>query len=267
MEEAKQTRISLRQLKLLAEQMPSRDLDVLRDIEARRYMTSGQICRLRFGSAGTPGSAQRIANRVINRLKGHGLIVPLNRRIGGVRGGSVDNIWAQTPAGFRLLHLDEDNTTRKRVFEPSQRFAEHTLAVTELDVQLRSIQGIAVVEVQFEPDSWRDCGQRSLKPDLYAVTSVGDYEDYWFFEVDLATESPLRVVAKCMQYQEYYYSGVEQRMTGVFPRVVWVVPNSKRRESVWRHMREDRALKEKDLFLIILPDELEHLVRTGGVLL
>ena len=266
MEEARQGRISLRQLELLADQLPSRDLDVLRDIEARRYMTSGQICRLRFGTAGTPGSAQRIANRVLNRLKGHGLIEHLKRRIGGVKGGSGDYIWALTPAGFRLLHLDDDLSIRYG-FEPSQRFAEHTLAVTELDMQLRSIQGIAVVEVQFEPDSWRDCGQRSLKPDLYAITSVGDYEDYWFFEVDLATESPLRVVAKCMQYQEYYHSGVEQRKTGVFPRVVWVVPNSKRRESVWRHMREDRALKEKDLFLIILPDELEHLVRTGGVLL
>ena len=261
--EDKKAHVSFMQLDFLSRELPPRDLDVLLDIEARRYMTSGQVCRLRFGTASTPGSAQRIANRVLNRLKGHGLIVPLQRRIGGVRGGSSEYIWALTPAGYRLLHLEEDDLTRKLNFEPSQRFAEHTLAVTELDMQLRSIQGVSVMEAQFEPDNWRDCGKNRLKPDYYAITSVGEYEDYWFFEIDLATVKPFRVVEKCMQYQEYYYSGVEQHKTGIFPRVVWVAPDKKRQEDLRRYIREGKTIQLKDLFVVITMDELEHLIREG----
>ena len=263
MEEAGQMRVSLRQLEYLAVNMPPRDMDVLRDIEARRYMATGQICRLRFGTAGTPGSARRIANRVTNRLKEHGLLVSLNRRVGGVRGGSGDNIWSLTPAGYKLLHLDEEGLPRKLNFEPSQRFAEHTLAVTELDVQLRGIEGVEVKEVQFEPACWRDYGQNRLKPDYYAFTAVGRFEDHWFFEIDLATEKPQKVTAKCKQYQDYYYSNEELRRIGIFPRVVWVTPDEKRRDTIRRHIREDRALTAKKLFFVIVPGELEHMVRTG----
>ena len=267
MEEERQgtpaTRNPRRQLEFLAAHMPPRDLDVLSDIGIRRYMTSGQICRLRFGTAGTPGSAQRIANRVINRLKGHGLVISLNRRIGGKRGGSGDNIWALTPAGFRLLHLDEENQPRKRNFEPSQRLMEHTLAIVELDIQLRSMEGVAITEAQFEPACWRKYDERRLKPDYYAATAVGRFEDHWFFEIDLATETPYKVVDKCKQYQDYYYSNEELRRIGIFPRVVWVTPDEKRRETIRRHIREDRALTAKKLFFVIVPGELEHMVRTG----
>ena len=263
MDEAKLMRVSLGQLEFLAMHMPPRDLDVLRDLEIRRYMTSRQICRLRFGTASTPGSAQRIANRALNRLRGHGLIVSLNRYVGGVRGGSRDNIWALTPAGYRLLHLGEENLLRKLNFEPSQHFSEHTLAVAELDVQLRGIEGVAVTEVQFEPACWREYRQCRLKPDFFVVTSVGEYEDYWFFEIDLTTERPTRVVAKCVQYQDYFHSGIEQRKTGIFPRVVWVAPDKKRQEDLRRYIREGKAIQLKDLFLVITMDELEHLIREG----
>jgi len=266
MDETKETRSSLRQLEFLAANLPPRDLDILRDIEARRYMTSGQIRRLRFWDASTPGSAQRIANRVTSRLKGHGLIFPLDRRIGGVRGGSGENVWALTPSGFRLLRLDDSNLPRKRGFEPSRRFEEHTLAIAELDVQLRSIAGVTVTQAQFEPACWREYNGRRLKPDYFTVTVSGNYEDFWFFEIDLATESPSQVVAKCEQYQDYYRSGVEQRATGIFPRVVWVTLNSKRRESIERHIRASRTLRQKDLFLVILPNELDPTIRRGAAL-
>ena len=256
------TRSSARKLELLAEQLQPRDRAVLRDIEVRRYVTSGQIRRLWFGGAGKPGTAQRNANRALGRLHERGLITPLKRHIGGVRGGSHENIWSLTPAGYRLLHLEE-GLPRKLNFEPSQRFAEHTLAVTELDVQLRGIESVEVKEVQFEPACWRDYGQNRLKPDYYAFTAVGRFEDHWFFEIDLATEKPQKVTAKCKQYQDYYYSNEELRRIGIFPRVVWVTPDEKRRETIRRHIREDRALTAKKLFFVIVPGELEHMVRTG----
>ena len=135
MNETKAAHVLLGRLEKLAEKLPPRDLNVLRDIEARRYMTTGQIRRLRFTGTGTPTSDKNVTYRTLNRLKGHGLIVPLDKRIGGVRSGSSETVWALSPLGWRILHLDEDGQPRKRVFEPSWRFAKHTLATTEIDVR------------------------------------------------------------------------------------------------------------------------------------
>ena len=109
---------------------------------------------------------------------------------------------------------------------------EHTLAVSELHTQLLGIEGITLTDIQFEPACWRSYHGTALKPDLYAVTTDGKYEDSWFFEIDLATEAPSRVVSKCEQYQEYYRSGVEQSKHGIFPLVVWIVPSAKRRATL-----------------------------------
>ena len=262
MHEIKASRRSLRRLENLAAYMPPRDMDVLRDIEERRYMTSGQVRRLRFGGA----AAQRITNRVLNRLKGHGLIDTIGRRVGGPQGGSGDYAWALTPVGYRLLHLHEDGLPRRRWFEPSRRFEEHTLAVAEVDIRLREVAGVKVKQAQFEPASWREYNGRRLKPDYFAMTCNGDYEDFWFFEVDLGSEIPSKVAAKCVEYQDYYRSGTEQRAAGVFPRVVWVTPDKERRDVIERYIRDSGELRQKDLFLVILPEELEHTVREGAAL-
>lgn len=252
-------RLSLRRLEQLADQLPARDFDILRDLETRRYMTSGQIARKYFSHA-----SQRSANYVIQRLNQHGLINPLARRIGGVKGGSKGFVWSLTTAGYRLLHLDGKTIPRRRSFEPSPRFVEHTLALTELDLQLRGIDGITVTEVQFEPDCWRDHGGSKLKPDLFAITTNGTYEDYWFFELDLDTETAVCILGKCRQYQNYYRTNAEQRKHGVFPLVVWVVPNERRKTSLREHISQSKELHHKNLFKIILPDELETLIRKGA---
>ena len=92
----------------------------------------------------------------------------------------------------------------------------------------------------------------------YAVTLYGEYEDHWFFELDLATESVSRIIRKCGRYLDYYRNGSEQRVNGVFPYVAWIVPNRKRKEAVARRMRKE--LPTTSVFLLITPDELEQLV-------
>lgn len=37
---------------------------------------------------------------------------------------------------------------------------------------------------------------------------AGQYEDRWFIEVDLAAESPSKIVAKCKKYHKYYRAGL-----------------------------------------------------------
>ncbi len=66
-----------------------------------------------------------------------------------------------------------------------------------------------------EPDCWRayqKSGKEiSLRPDLYAETINGKYEDYWFMEMDFATENiQNKIIEKCRRYHEYYQANREQ---------------------------------------------------------
>ncbi len=118
---------------------------------------------------------------------------------GGAKGGSSTIVWYLTEAGERLLRLaDHDKSERRaRVVDPSKRFIRHTLAVAECSMQIREIcarhDGLTLEALELEPACWRPYTHIgkvvSLKPDLYAQNLCGEYEDRWFIEVDLATES------------------------------------------------------------------------------
>jgi len=258
-------RVSRRQLERLAASLGERDRAILQALQDSRFMTSKQISRQHFEpDHANPTAAQRAANRAMHKLQGHGLATTIYRRVGGAKGGSSGFVWALTPTGHRLLGLGSDDQPRKRNFEPSPRFVEHTLAVSELHVQIHGMDGVALTDIQFEPHCWRSYNGNTLKPDLYAVTSDGEYEDLWFFEIDLATEAPSRVVSKCEQYQAYYCSGTEQARHGIFPKVVWIVPSAKRKVALQSHIRQSVNITHKHLFAFVLPDELEALIRKGA---
>jgi len=257
-------RMSRKQLENMAVDFQGRDRAIMEALENCRYMTTGQVADFGFSDHANQGAAQRAANRTMNRLREMGLTSALDRRIGGVRAGSSSLVWGLTNPGSRLLNLDSDTPVRKRHFEPSAQFLNHTLGISGLYTQLLGCAGITVVEVQFEPSCWRNYGSAILKPDLYAVTSDGVYEDYWFIELDLATEAPSRVADKCGQYEAYYNTGAEQNNIGIFPAVVWIVPDEKRRKTVKNHIAQSRELQHKNLFTVILPDELEALMRKGA---
>jgi len=259
------SRISQRKLERYTAELPERDLCLLYDLEDCRYLTTDQIARLRFEKDhANPGAALRAANRMLNRLKKLGLVACLERYIGGVRGGSGGLIWTLTAAGAKLINLDGKAPSRRRIFEPSPQFAKHTLAISEAYIQLLRIYGIALIKAELEPFCWRNYSGCTLKPDLFAITSDGEYEDYWFLELDLATETPARIIAKCKQYEDYYVNGEEQRRHGLFPKVVWIVPSEKRRDSIRGHIARSKDLRYKNLFTVILPAELAGLIRKGA---
>jgi len=258
-------RVSSRQLENMAVDMQGRDQAILQTLRSCRYMTTGQVADFGFADHANPSAAQRAANRTMNRLREMGLTSTLDRRIGGVRAGSSSLVWGLTNPGFRLANLGQDNPVRLRNFEPSQQFLKHTLGVSGLYTQLLGLPGITVVDAQFEPSCWRSYDNNAtLKPDLYAVTSDGVYEDYWFLELDLATEAPSRVMDKCGQYEAYYNTGTEQKNIGLFPAVAWIVPDEKRRTALKNHIGQNAELRHKELFTVILPDELEALMRKGA---
>lgn len=59
---------------------------------------------------------------------------------------------------------------------------------------------------------------------------MAEWEDSIFAEIDLGSEHRGQLLRQHRAYGEYYQSGAEQAATGVFPGVVWIVPNERRAE-------------------------------------
>lgn len=265
-------RLSRKQLEEIAFRLSERDKQIIASIRRYRYLMTGQLQRLHFTDAATPAAALRAASRALKKLRELGLIDSLSRRIGGVRAGSGSLVWYITHAGERLIYLQTQTLTpTKRFFEPSPHFLAHTLAVAEIAIQLTELcwdtHGLRLTALQPEPECWRTYSEYgnilALKPDLFAITVSEQYEDRWFLEIDLATESPAKIIGKCEKYHQYYRSGLEQQEAKMFPLTVWIVPTAERKERLTAHIRE-AFNQQTRLFVVITKDELAHLIKYGG---
>lgn len=265
-------RISRGRLEGVRDSLSERDVEIIKSVAANRFMTSQQIRRAHFSDHASDAAAVRSTNRALARLCGLELITHLRRRIGGVRSGSGSHVWSLTEAGARLLRTggDDELPTRFRPHEPTLNFLEHTLAVTEVCLRLSEAargDDFAIVELLREPDCWRAySGQHGgvayLKPDLAIVTTSGDYEDHWFLEIDRNTEPPSRVIRACLKYEVYRQTGAEQKRTGIFPAVVWVVPDSKRATTLRTRITATEGLS-KGLYAVVPLDDLLPLLKNG----
>jgi hypothetical protein len=248
--------------------LSERDVAILESLRTHRLLTTAHIRRLHFAVGhATVAAASGAALRVLVRLESHHLVARLARRIGGVRAGSSGIVWQLGSTGDRLLRTMHGQKHRRRYVEPSPAFTAHTLAVANLVVRLHELQdqhASEVVSVQTEPSCWRSfVGPHGttewLKPDLYVVTASGDYEDHWFFETDLATEHPPVVVRKAKVYQRYAATGAHQARHGLFPAVVWVVPDSARRAALDAAVASEAAL-QPGLFRVVTTGQFTGLI-------
>lgn len=265
-------RLSDKQLGAIELALSARDRQILETIRTLRYVKSGQIQRLYFLGSGTPRAKLVMASRVLNRLMEHGLIDHLPNRFKGRGMGSTGLIWYLTEAGARLLDLGLENDKRSRYTEPSSAFIRHTLAVSECFVQITEIcrmtSGVKLGRLHIEPECWRsfqkDGKQLSLRPDLYAETVCGRFEDRWFIEMDLDTESTNDIVTKCRRYQYYYQTNKEQQRSGVFPIVLWIVPTEERRAKMIDAIKFNFGKRYPRMHLIITPKELWKVITEGA---
>ncbi|MDL2081958.1 replication-relaxation family protein [Streptomyces sp. GXMU-J15] len=248
--------------------LSDRDLAVLESLRTHRLLATAHIRRLHFAHGHTTvGAASGATMRVLTRLESHGLVARLMRRIGGVRSGSSGIVWQLASTGERLLRTLHGEKKRRRYVEPSLLFIEHTLAEAELAVQLHEFAGAGAIElitIETEPGCWRSFINPHgtlewLKPDLYAVTASGDYEDHWFLEVDRTTEHPTAVVRKAKVYQRYAATGAHQARHGLFPAVVWVVPGNGRRAALEAALSADRGV-QPELFRVVTVEEFRQLI-------
>ncbi|HEX5116549.1 MAG TPA: replication-relaxation family protein [Pseudonocardiaceae bacterium] len=229
----------------LAARLGDRDLAILASLREFRLMTGAQLRRLHF-PGGQFVTQARKARAALQRLTALRVVVRLDRRVGGVRAGSEGHIYSLSGRGYAVLALDQAIPRRHgRIIDTKIAFQSHVLAVSQLAVELREQErtGVCVVEeLRAEPGAWRwfsgiGGGRRVLKPDAYVRLAVGEYVLSHFIEIDQATESLPTITRKCAVYVDYWRSGQEQRMHGVFPRIWWLVPNAARLTAITAAIR------------------------------
>jgi len=252
----------------LRHELSGRDRAIVDQVAELRLMTGRQVAAMFFpdDQFNSTIGAVRQANRALTRLTEDRLLLRIERRIGGVHGGSASFIYGLGPVGERLLARDG---ARRRYREPSARFVDHTLAVgqlvTDLAVAARH-RALTVLRCQPEPRCWREFsgpgGRIVLRPDLYVAIGAGDYEHRFFVEVDRATEHLPALVRKCRLYEAYYQSGREQAAHGVAPRTCWIVPDERRAEALRRSISGDRRLT--DALFVVTTTEHALAVLSGG---
>lgn len=205
-----------------------------------RLMSHAQLAAMLGDCSGeaTSASTARMTRRTLSQLTKDGMLARLERRIGGVRAGSSGYVYYLGPAGQRLVaYWRGHGFVRGRYRpDPGARFVQHRLAVSETYVRLCQAGqrgDLELLSFDAEPDSWRSFpdgfgARRALKPDAFTRIALGAYEDLYFLEIDLATESRNVVVSKLRAYADYFNSGEEQSRHGVFPRVL-ILANSEER--------------------------------------
>ncbi|QKZ22856.1 replication-relaxation family protein [Streptomyces chartreusis] len=270
----------------LIESLSERDLSILESLRTHRALTTVLIRRLHFPIGGEPREAGNgkvhatemaaaVATiRVLTRLESHRLITRLHRRIGGVRAGSSGIVWQLGASGERLLRARHGDPARRRYSEPSPGFIAHTLAAADLAIRLYELarrSEIELLRLEAEPECWRTFlsphGARQwLKPDLFAVTATREYEHHLFIEADNATEHAPVIVRKALQYERYANSGIHQQEHGLFPSVVWVVPDQKRQTAIRAALAAEPRLQNLaavGVFHVVTAEDFPHLIAEG----
>jgi hypothetical protein len=249
------------------------DTQILYFLSQARFATTNQLARLFFASSMRADTAIRRTNFALQSLKKAGLVSHLKRRIGGARRGSASYVWQITFQGLKLLKSQDDSITLryKNQYEPTQHHVEHTLAITEVFIEtleaVRDSEKLSLEIFSFEPNSWRSYQKlsgigRTLKPDAYLELVNHDYEDHYFLEIDRSTESLARVVNTCKKYIEYYRSGIEQRQKEVFPFVLWIVPDDKRKLAISKAIQKE-LYNFWELFTVITLEEYPDYIKGG----
>ncbi|MGO4452557.1 replication-relaxation family protein [Arthrobacter sp. RAF14] len=249
---AQKKRISKRRLQAIATVLSDRDHAILGTIDTFRFATGAHLVKLHFAAHASSASAERTARRVLARLREIRVLDVLEQRIGGIRAGSDGLVYFLGPVGDRVIRQSHPTRPRRRLVDPSTRFLQHTLAITEVAAAMhektREHGGEVVSLVPEKPRSFTDLlGTRQVvKPDLSTeLAGTPGAEDIaaFFIEVDLGTESIPTLVGKCLSYEEYRRSGEEQRRFGGFPVIVWAMTAARPQTAARRRQDLARALE------------------------
>lgn len=201
------------------------------------------------------------------------LLARLPRVIGGVRAGSAGFVYRLGIAGQKLAMRAGWQPSRRgrRSPVPGTLFLTHCLDVAELHVLLTEAdraRRLELLELTAEPLCHRTYAglgsQRVLKPDSFLRFGLGEFEFSFFIEVDRGTEGSRAIGSKLQEYLSYAASGEEQAERGVFPKVLWTVPDQARGEVI-ENCTQRLPLGERELFSVCqFKDAIEALATLDG---
>jgi hypothetical protein len=234
------------QLNELRATLTTNEWAVLEDVAVMRLAVASDLQTLQ--GLRSPLSVRQF-RRLLAGLDERGVLFRLERTVGGRARGSAGFVYAIGASGHRLR--TDDGKPGPRPWTPRPSWMKHALAVGRLFVVLRALEErnrLQRVNFEAEPSAWRvfnDGGETvTLKPDAVVVADHDDFRDSYFVEVDCATESPATIARKCDVYRRYWRCGDEQRTTGVFPQVLWLVPSDRRRDVIAKVIAALREAKE-----------------------
>ena len=92
-------------LAAVAQRLSERDQAIVTDVVRLRFLTAGQLARLRFAAIPQPVTRIRRVQRTLQRLVDLGLLVRCERRVGGVRAGSASFTYTAGAAELRVANL------------------------------------------------------------------------------------------------------------------------------------------------------------------
>jgi len=261
-------------LQELLTQLSARDVAVLELVAEHRLLTTRHLESFCFHDHASPLSGARTARRVLARLERLGLIERTVRRVGGLQAGSSSSTWMLTSTGQRLRSIRDGRGAVGKVREPGERFIAHYLAIA--DARLALVQAeragqLLVIQSVIEPRAWRSFttlggGTEILKPDLAAITAPSkdaEFEDHWFIEIDRGTESLPTLIKQCRRYENYRRSGEAQQADGVFPIIVWVVPDGRRASKLTERIASTRGLNAAH-YRVTTPVGFVELIKVGA---
>ncbi len=271
-------RRAVHDLDAIRRQLTDRDYIVLNLVWAHRVLTTRQVHALVFGHL-PERSGLRLAQQTLTKLRKLWVLGVSSQQRHRLRRGRPESIYYVDMVGDRLLRADRTHEFRYQWKEPTLHYLSHQLAIADVHTELVTAQHRGQLELLTydpEPDCWRSYSRwgspRTLKSDMFiqtASTPESPYVDGFFVEVDLGTESIPTVLRKCHEYQAYWTTGAEQDDDGNgFPLVVWRVAHHdpkaalRRRALLGDEMARDREL-DPDLFRIVAPDQLIHLITKG----
>jgi Replication-relaxation len=265
------SRVSVPRLVAVADGMGLLERQVVESVARLTLVSGRQLLNLYMGfsfpdarSHSASASDARRMRRSLARLVEQRALTRLERRRGGPGGGSSSWVYALGPAGRRMLaYWAGEGLPRSRsTYEPSVPWTAHTLAVSELYVQLKQAEHTGRVELlafDAEPACWRPFTRLGgaaavLKPDAYVEVGSREWIDAFFIEVDLGSEHRGQLLRQHRVYRDYFRAGVEQTKTGAFPSVVWIVPDA-RRAGLLAGIHGELSAQDQRLFTVTTSEQ------------
>lgn len=229
----------------LAPTLSPRDWAIIEVISSLTMLTGSQLERLLFPLLTTSRSRSVVRWRALKRLVDARVLCAYP--LPGHHAGSHERCYALDTVGQRLMRIRDNLAGRghlRRPTRPGERFVLHTIATSELYVALTECcAGQHIVTERYlvaDAATWRLERGGWLRPDAFCLLRHGVVRDYWWIEVDRATESLPTIRRKLRTYLAFVESG-QLGPDGIVPRILFSCPTEERRAAI---RREVQALPE-----------------------